>query len=153
MMSDDDDDVDDMFLESVEVWFGKLTTLKTLRSRPKGLRLSKLLPLLRLSKLLVIFPLRLFSFIDLTLEPLAVLLLALVMMIKRRKTNILASCLSCSQYFLQDQRFIKFYSVGFLLDKTRKNMPLVPLSRLQGELQCGTGGANASFVSTCARSA
>ena len=97
MMSDDDDDFDDKFLESVEVWFGKLTTLKTLRSRPKGLRLSKLLPLLRLSKLLVIFPLRLFSFIDLTLEPLAVLLLALVMMIKRRKTNILASCLSCSQ--------------------------------------------------------
>ena len=154
------------------VWLGRLTTLKTLRSRPKGLRLSKLLemfplfsndlrfsrllemfPLIRVSKVLVMLPLRLFSFMTLILEPLAVLLLPLVTIIQRRKTNILASCcflftwdttfVKLNQnnnkywdgnavYCLQDYKIFKTREhpifIGWLVffaQKTRKNVPLV----------------------------
>ena len=55
----------DLYPEVVHASFGNLTTLKTFRSRPKGLRLSKLLVTLE--------PLP-FSSFALILEPLAVLL-------------------------------------------------------------------------------
>ena len=182
------------------VWLGKLTTLKTLRSRPKGLRLSKLLemfplrlfsndlrfsrllemfPLIRVSKVLVTLPLRLFSFMTLILEPLAVLLLPLVTIIQRRKTNILATCcflftwdktsVKLNQnnnkywdgnavYCLQDYKIFKTREhpifigwLGFFCTKNKEEC--ATCFRPQGELLGGTGGSDASFVFTCARSA
>ena len=71
----------DLYPEVVHASFGNLTTLKTLRSRPKGLRLSELLVTLVLLS---------FSSFALMLEPLAVLLSSQVTTMKRRKNNILA---------------------------------------------------------------
>ena len=76
----DDDNYNDLFVQSCN-WssFWQLTTLKTLRSRPEDLELSKLLPL----------TLMLFSGVVFILGPLTAVLLALVMITRKKNGNIL----------------------------------------------------------------
>ena len=76
----DDDNYNDLFVQSCN-WssFWQLTTLKTLRSRPGDLELSKLLPL----------TLMLFSGVVFILGPLTAVLLALVMITRKKNGNIL----------------------------------------------------------------
>ena len=122
--------------------FWQLTTLKTLRSRPEDLELSKLLPL----------TLMLFSGVVFILGPLTAVLLALVMITRKKNGNILEYLdkteEKCFEKIFEEREHIGFMN-GLDYWYTRKNQTHC---RPQYELQSLTGvGSAGGNIGICLR--